>query len=212
MTALIIVDPQFDFGDSTGALYVPKGEEVVNVINTLRQSLKPDVVVITQDYHPSDHVSFAINNPGTTESSQITLPDGTIQTMWPVHCVQNSDGGAFLKGLDILNTDYIVRKGQNKNVDSYSGFGSADGIKENTNLDIHLKTHGIKNVVICGLAYDYCVSYTARDAAKYGFKTYVVSSACRGLSEESCASETALMKSCGVTIVEDIIKIDLFIN
>ena len=203
MTALIIVDPQFDFGDPSGALYVPNGLMVVKTINALRHSLNPQMVVITQDYHPQDHVSFVTNNPGTSQFSQITLPDGTVQTMWPPHCVQGTSGAAFLNGLDILDTDTIVRKGQNKNVDSYSGFGSPDGVKENTHLDMYLKAKDIKNVVVCGLALDYCVSYTARDAAKYGFKVCVYTPACRGIKPETCAAEIELMKAAGVTIADD---------
>ena len=204
MTALIIVDPQYDFGNPAGALYVPKGEELVKVINDLRLSLRPKDIVITQDYHPQDHVSFVTNNPGTKVFSQITLPDGTMQTMWPPHCVQGSSGAEFLPGLYVMPTDFIVRKGMNKTVDSYSAFGSPDGVKENTQLDKELKKWGIKNVVVCGLAFDYCVSYTARDAAKFGYNVCVVRSACRGISPSTCADEELLMKAAGVKIVDNV--------
>lgn len=201
--ALIVIDAQNDFGRKTGALYVPGGEQVVPVINSLRVALK-DVgvndVVLTQDWHPADHMSFAKNNPGSRLGTEIDLPNGTKQMMWPAHCVQGSSGADFLDDLVIAESDFIVQKGSGS-VDSYSGFGSADRVSEITPLLDHLKRLHITHVVIAGLAYDYCVSYTARDAAHHGFQTCVVRSACMGISPVSSNVETALMLEAGVTLV-----------
>lgn len=205
-SALIIVDPQGDFGNVTGALYVPKGEQVVPEINALRAALLAqgvNDVFITQDHHPSDHVSFVTNNPGATVFEDIVLDDGTTQTMWPPHCVRDSAGAAFLDGLVVLKTDVIVEKGTNKNVDSYSGFGSPDELQETTILLQTLKARNITHVVVVGLAFDYCVCYTARDAAKHGFHTCVVRSATRGISVKKSDEEELLMKAVGVVIVEN---------
>jgi len=203
-TALIIVDPQFDFGDPRGALYVPKGETVVSIINALRAYLNTRDVFISQDNHPADHVSFAANNPPAALFSSITLPDGTNQVMWPVHCVRGSHGSWFLDGLTIEDTDIIIPKGQRQDTDSYSAFGSACGQKEVTPLLAHLQERGITHVVVAGLALDYCVSYTAKDAAKFGFKTCVVLSASMGVAKDSTDKELVLMAEAGVTLADDI--------
>jgi nicotinamidase/pyrazinamidase len=201
--ALIVIDAQNDFGRKTGALYVPGGEQVVPVINGLRVALKTvgvHDVVLTQDWHPADHMSFAKNNPGSTLFTTIDLPNGTKQMMWPDHCVQGSSGADFLDDLVIAESDFIVQKGSGS-VDSYSGFGSADRVSEITPLLDHLKRLYITHVVIAGLAYDYCVSYTARDAAHHGFQTCVVRDACMGISPVSSNMKTALMLEAGVTLV-----------
>jgi len=204
--ALIIIDAQYDFGRKNGALYVTGGEQVVPVINDLRMALKGvgvEDVVLTQDWHPADHMSFARNNPGSTLFKEIDLPNGTKQMMWPAHCVQGSPGAEFLDDLVIAESDYIVQKGLGS-VDSYSGFGSADGVSEITPLLEHLKRLHITHVVIAGLAYDYCVSYTARDSAAHGFQTCVVRSGCMGISEAGSNTESSLMLEAGVTLVSDV--------
>ena len=200
--ALIIVDPQNDFCTG-GALVVPNGEEVIPVINRLREAVQPALVVLTQDWHPANHVSFASNHRLAQPFTLKRLRNGTDQMMWPAHCTQGSFGAQFHAGLIQHPGDLIVQKGCNPEVDSYSGFGSEDGVQEVTPLLAHLRTHGITDVVIVGLAYDYCVSYTAKDAAKHGFQVTVVRSATRGISAESCASETAQMTTLGVRIVEE---------
>jgi nicotinamidase/pyrazinamidase len=202
-TALIIVDDQEDFANKKGALYVSGGEEVATVINKLRNALNADLVVLTQDYHTKDSVSFASNHPGAAVHDTVTLEDGTQQHLWPNHCVQGTEGAAFVKDLVILQTDIIIPKGQNKNVDSYSGFGSADGKQEVTLLLSLLKERGITHVIVTGLAYDYCVAYTVKDACKHGFATCVVKNACRSVSAESAAKEEELMIAAGAKIVED---------
>lgn len=203
-TALIIVDVQCDFAKQTGALYVQGGEAVATEINRLRAELKADLVVNTQDMHPANHVSFAANNPGTKVHDVIKLIDGTEQHMWPNHCVEGSIGATFVEDLVVLSTDVIIQKGRKQGTDSYSGFGSADGQQEVTPLLQVLSDHGITTVVVVGLAYDYCVAYTVKDACKRGFRTCVVKSACRSVSSDSAASEEKEMLALGAAIVDDI--------
>jgi len=206
--ALIEVDPQVDFGTKNGALYVPSGEEVVDELNILRSALEElgylNSVVLTQDSHPSDHISFQVNNPGSLLFEEHVLPCGTKQMMWPVHCQIGTPGHDFLPGLIRKANDFVVPKGTNRQVDSYSGFGSEDYKQEVTELDQHLKSVGIKYVVIGGLAFDYCVAATAKDAARLGYYTIVVRSATRGISSESCHQEEMLMTAAGVIVVEDV--------
>lgn len=202
--ALIIVDPQLDFGSSSGALYVPGGEKVISEINALRHALNANDVFITQDFHPKDHVSFVTNNPGTTVFSEVVLADGTNQVMWPPHCVQGSEGANFLDGLVIESSDIIVQKGTVVDVDSYSGFASNDGFKERTKLESELRARGVTHLVVCGLAYDYCVSFTALDGAKCGFEVCVVRSATKGISKESCLAQDKLMREAKIVLAENI--------
>jgi len=206
-TALIIVDPQNDFGHPNGALYVPNGEDVIPEINKLRERLQVlDVtdVFLTQDWHPSNHISFYINNPGAEPFEEIILADGTRQTMWPPHCVQGTVGAEFLPGLDRKPSDIVIQKGTAAFVDSYSGFGSADGIKTVTTLMEHLCSKNITRLVIVGLAFDYCVSYTALSAASFGFRTCVVRSATRGISEKTSKIQEDNMFHKGIAIAETI--------
>ena len=206
-TAFIQVDPQVDFGTVGGSLYVPGGEEIVSELNSLRIALQKagvlKCVVLTQDSHPIDHVSFHVNNPGSTLFTEHTLSSGNKQMMWPVHCQVGTLGHEFLPGLLHEVSDIVVQKGTNREVDSYSGFGSEDYVSEITSLDMQLKSFDIKNVVIGGLAFDYCVSATAKDAARLGYNTIIVRSATRGISAESCELEENLMRAAGVIIVED---------
>lgn len=207
-TALIQVDPQVDFGTVDGALYVPHGEEIVFELNSLRTALKDAgclcSVILTQDSHPPDHISFHVNNPNSEIFKEHVLANGKKQMMWPVHCQKGTHGHEFLPGLLSEPNDFVVPKGTNRNVDSYSGFGSEDYTSEITQLDAHLKKLDVKYVVIGGLAFDYCVSATAKDAARLGYSTIVVRSATRGISSKSCFQEEELMKEAGVIIVEDV--------
>ena len=206
--ALIEVDPQVDFGTVDGALYVPRGEEIVTELNSLRTALcDADLlcsVVLTQDSHPSDHISFQKNNPGSELFKEHVLACGSKQMMWPMHCQVGTLGQEFLPGLLRETNDIVIQKGMNREVDSYSGFGSEDCVREITPLDQHLKDLNINCVVIGGLAFDYCVSATAKDAARLGYFTIVVRSATRGISPESCDREEKLMRSAGVIVVEDV--------
>ena len=205
--ALIIVDPQHDFCSPTGALYVPSGEEVIPEINRLRQALDELGVkdyFMSKDWHPSNHVSFVTNNPGATLFSEVTLPDGVKQVMWPVHCVQQGSGAMFSSDLIIKNDDIIIEKGCKSDTDSYSAFGSEDGVKEITPLHQHLLKAAVTHVIVVGLAFDYCVSYTAKDASKFGFKTCVVLSATRSVSDETRVKETNNLTRIGVKLLNSI--------
>ena len=206
-TAFIQVDPQVDFGTVGGSLYVSGGEEIVSELNSLRIALQKagvlKCVVLTQDSHPIDHVSFHVNNPGSMLFTEHTVSSGNKQMMWPVHCQVGTLGHEFLPGLLHEVSDIVVQKGTNREVDSYSGFGSEDYVSEITSLDMQLKSFDIKNVVIGGLAFDYCVSATAKDASRLGYNTIIVRSATRGISAESCEREENLMRASGVIIVDD---------
>ncbi len=202
--ALIIVDPQLDFCPG-GSLAVAGGDEVMPVINKLRASLKPNLVIITQDWHPADHTSFAANNPGAELFK--TRADG--QMMWPTHCVQGSEGAKFHPGLTREVGDIIIQKGTLKDVDSYSAFGSADAVREvgkavkmreETPLAKILAASNVEEVYVVGLAFDYCVAATAKDAAILGMRTIVIREATRAVSEESAKKAESEMLALGVTI------------
>lgn len=192
-TALIIVDPQLDFCPG-GSLAVAGGDEVMPVINRLRQQLKPDMVVITQDWHPADHTSFADNNPG--EELFKHRADG--QMMWPAHCVQGTEGAKIHPALTVLPSDIIIKKGTLKDVDSYSAFGSGEVVrevgkalkmKEETPLASILNAAGVTDVWVVGLALDYCVAATAKDAVILGLRTTVLRKATRAVGGAAAAAK-----------------------
>lgn len=175
-TALIVVDVQNDFCPG-GALGVTGGDEVVAVANALMPSFP--LVVLTQDWHPADHKSFASNNNDATPYSTIEMPYGP-QVMWPDHCIQRSAGAAFHSKLEIEKAHLIIRKGFRPTIDSYSTFFENDRTTS-TGLDGYLKDQGIDHVVLVGLATDYCVYYSAMDARNLGYKATVVEDGCRGI-------------------------------
>jgi len=197
-TALIIVDIQRDFC-AGGSLAVGDADSVVPIINHLRTTLAPDLVALTQDWHPADHTSFITNNPGE-RLFETRRHDG--QMMWPVHCVQESEGASWHKDLQTLSSDVIVRKGTKQAVDSYSGFGSKDKIGERTQLEPILRAAGITEVVVVGLAFDYCVAATAKDAAAFGFRTTLVRGASRAVAAESAAVAEKELKAAGVMVLD----------
>lgn len=206
-TALLYVDPQEDFGNKlTGALYVPDGEHVVPEINKLRSAMPSTTpVFVTQDWHPEKHMSFWTNNPGTKVFDNIKLADGSNQTMWPPHCVQKSSGATFLTGLVMQSCDTVVQKGTVTGVDSYSGFASNDGVSERTMLETYLKAKGITHLIIVGLAFEYCVAFTALDAAKCGFQVCVMRSGTKGISAaDSAAQEKVMTDTKRIIVVEDV--------
>ena len=174
--ALIVVDVQKDFLE-TGALPVKEGSQVVPVINRIIPKFKN--VVFTQDWHPEGHISFASSHPGEALYSMIDVSYGK-QVLWPEHCVQDTAGAEFAEGLNTDNGVCFVKKGAHPNIDSYSAFLEADR-KTKTDLAVWLKSQGINEVFVCGLATDFCVSWTALDAADEGFKVYVIEDACRGI-------------------------------
>ena len=175
-SALIVVDVQNCFV-TNGTLPVPKGEEVVPIINRIAPAFEN--VVITQDWHTPGHTSFASSHAGKKPFETTKLAYGT-QVLWPDHCVQGTEDAALHKDLKIPQAQVIVRKGYHKDVDSYSAFEEADR-KTATGLAGYLRQRGIRTVFVTGLATDFCVAWTAMDARKLGFETYVIEDAARGI-------------------------------
>ena len=183
MRALIVVDIQNDFVTG-GKLAVPLGEQVVPLVNQL--SSKFELVVATQDWHPPEHKSFASNHSGKQPFEKVPLA-GLEQTLWPDHCVQGSIGAEFHPRLDLRPLEAIFRKGMEPEIDSYSGFFD-NGHRKATGLSGYLKERGVDTVYVCGLAADYCVYYTAKDALKEKFRSILVADATRAISEDSFES------------------------
>jgi nicotinamidase/pyrazinamidase len=198
MRVLLVVDVQNDFCPG-GALPVPEGDRVVPVINRLLPHF--DLVVATQDWHPAEHRSFAVHHPGRRPGETIELA-GLAQVLWPVHCVQGTPGAEFHPDLDRSRIAEVVRKGTDREIDSYSGFFD-NGHRRATGLERTLRDRGAKLLFVCGLATDYCVKYTALDAAALGFPTTLVSDACRGIDLTPGDVDRALaeMQSAGVRVV-----------
>ncbi|MBI3580475.1 MAG: bifunctional nicotinamidase/pyrazinamidase [Nitrospinae bacterium] len=174
---LLVVDVQNDFCRG-GALAIPSGDEVVPVANRIADKFSH--VALTQDWHPSGHLSFASSHTGKKPFDSLELPYGR-QTLWPDHCVQGSRGADFHKDLRTTSAEFILRKGYDKNIDSYSAFFENDR-RTPTGLAGYLRERSIKTVHICGLATDYCVFYSAMDAMRLGFAAHVVEDACRGIN------------------------------
>ena len=182
---LVIIDVQNDFCPG-GLLAVPGGDEVVHIVNRLAHGFKH--VVLTQDWHPAGHSSFASSHPGREAFTMIDMTYGP-QTLWPDHCVQNSDGAAFRKDLDIPHAELIIRKGFRREIDSYSAFFENDH-KTRTGLGGYLKERGFEKVVCVGLAFDFCVRYSAEDARALGFEIEVIEAACRSIDLDGSADAT----------------------
>jgi nicotinamidase/pyrazinamidase len=175
---LLAIDLQYDFMPG-GALAVARGDEVVPLVNRLAQAFTH--VVLTQDWHPASHISFAEHHPGKKPFETIELPYGQ-QTLWPTHCVQGSHGAALHSGLEptLNHARAIVRKGRNPQIDSYSAFVEADR-KTQTGLAGYLRELGIKRVYCCGLATDFCVGWSALDARAAGFEVALIEDASRAI-------------------------------
>ncbi len=192
--ALIVVDVQNDFCPG-GRLAVQKGDEIVPLVNAL--AMRFENVVLTQDWHPPGHRSFATSHPGKKPFDTVKLPYGE-QVLWPDHCVQGSDGAALRKDLSIAHAQLVVRKGWHREVDSYSAFLEADR-KTRTGLRGYLDERGIGRVFVCGLATDFCVAWTALDARKLGFGALVVEDACRAIDMQgSLTAAWEKLKKAGV--------------
>lgn len=198
MKALILVDLQNDFVPG-GALAVPVGDVVVEPANRLLPIF--DLVVATQDWHPPDHGSFAVNHPGKQPGEIIEL-NGLQQILWPAHCVQNTHGAALLEALDKTRIDRVFQKGTDPGLDSYSGFYD-NGHRRPTGLGEYLQVRGAREVYVLGLATDYCVRYTALDARQLGFRTFLIEDACRGVELQPGDVQRAVeeMRSAGVTVI-----------
>jgi nicotinamidase/pyrazinamidase len=197
-SVLIVVDVQNCFLPG-GSLAVPKGEEVISIINRLGKSFTN--VVMTQDWHTPGHISFASSHPGKKPFEMIKLPYGD-QVLWPDHCVQGTDGALIHKDINIPHAQLVIRKGFRKSVDSYSAFREADR-KTVTGLAAYLKSRGLRRVFVTGLATDFCVAWTALDARKEAFEVFVVEDACRGIDNQgSLAKAWDAMKKAGVKRIQ----------
>ena len=197
-TVLIIVDAQYGFMPG-GGLAVADGDAIVPVINRIAPRFAN--VVLTQDWHPADHISFAANHPGRAPFETITLPYGE-QVLWPTHCVQGTRDAALHDDLRVPQAQLIIRKGFHRDVDSYSAFMEADR-RTSTGLAAYLKARGISKLYLCGLATDYCVAWSAQDARAAGFEATVIEDACRAIDlNGSLARAWADMAAAGVGRVQ----------
>lgn len=194
---LLVIDVQNDFLPG-GALAVPRGDEVVAVINRIVRGFTN--VILTQDWHTPRHISFASAHPGKQPFETTQLAYGA-QVLWPDHCVQGTRGADFAAALDVPHAQAIVRKGYHAHTDSYSAFVEADR-KTPTGLAGLLRERGITTVYCCGLATDFCVAWSALDAKAAGFETYVIEDACRAIDTAgSLAAARAALAQAGVAFV-----------
>lgn len=195
--ALIVIDMQNDFCPG-GALAVEGGDEVVPIVNRLIEQSRH--VILTQDWHPAGHSSFASSHPGKAPFETVTMPYGE-QVLWPDHCVQGSTGADFHPGLRWTPAELVLRKGFRTEIDSYSAFFENDH-ETPTGLAGYLRERGITKVRFCGLATDFCVAFSALDAVAQGFSTSVVLDACRGIDlNGSLAAMTERMREAGVQLI-----------
>jgi nicotinamidase/pyrazinamidase len=197
--ALVIVDIQNDFLPG-GALAVTDGDAVIPLVNELQQHF--ELVVMTQDFHPVDHGSFAANHAGRRPYEVVDL-HGLDQVLWPVHCVQGTHGAEFSKDLETDRVAKIFTKGMDAAVDSYSGFFD-NGRRGSTGMGEYLKEMGVDEVFVCGLATDFCVKYTVLDALSLGFKTWLVEDASRGVNIRpgDVAQAVADMRAAGAEVAQ----------
>ena len=195
---LLVVDVQNDFCPG-GGLGVPDGDEVVPVVNRLAKKFAH--VVLTQDWHPRGHLSFTSSNPGTQAFQTIEVAYGA-QVMWPDHCIQGTPGAEFRADLDIPNAELVLRKGYHRAIDSYSAFYENDRTTH-TGLAGYLHERGFERVFMVGLAFDFCVRYSAEDAHREGFEVVVVEDGCRSIDlESSTAATRELFKTLGIGCVQ----------
>ena len=194
--ALIVIDVQTDFCPG-GALAVPDGDAVVAGINALMEEFA--CVVLTQDWHPADHSSFASQHPGRAPFEMTDMPYGP-QVLWPDHCVQGTPGAAFHPGLRTDPAQLVIRKGFRRGIDSYSAFFENDHTTP-TGLEGYLRSRGMERLTLVGLATDFCVAFSALDAARLGFATTVRTDLCRAIDlDGSLAAQTAAMAAAGVAL------------
>ena len=196
-TALLVIDVQNDFCPA-GALEVSGGDEIISDIN--QEMKKYDCVVLTQDWHPKGHSSFAMSHKGKKPLDVIQMPYGD-QILWPEHCVQGSRGAEFHCKLDTGQANAVIRKGLNPLIDSYSAFFENDR-KTATGLDGYFKSLGIEKIYLVGLATDFCVNYSAQDAAKLGYQVSVFERMCKAIDlNGSLELARTEMRDCGVELI-----------
>ena len=195
---LLVIDVQRDFCPG-GALAIPHGDQVLSPINRLAAHF-PNVV-LTQDWHPANHLSFAASHPGTSPYQTVEMPYGP-QTLWPSHCVQGTPGAEFHPGLHIPHAELILRKGFRPQIDSYSAFFENDRTTA-TGLGGYLRERCLNRIFLVGLAYDFCVGYSALDARRLGFEAVVVKDACRAIDlNGSATTMEAEFTRAGVVLIE----------
>ncbi len=192
--ALLVIDMQNDFASPTGALSVAGGEEIIPGINALAARFPH--VILTQDWHPAGHISFASTHNLKPFTDTIQASYGT-QTLWPNHCLQGSIGAALHPALDIPHTQLILRKGFRTDIDSYSAFTENDRTT-GTGLTGYLRERGLTRLFFCGLAYDYCVGYSALDAVQHGFAAIVLEDLTRGIGQPTIDTTNARFASLSV--------------
>lgn len=198
MKTLIMVDIQNDFLPE-GSLAVPEGDKIIPLLNRLQS--KFDLTVLTQDWHPVNHESFAVRHQ--KEPGEVIMLHGIEQILWPVHCVQGTNGAEIASELNVEQTMPVFRKGTDPKIDSYSAFFD-NGKKKSTGLGKFLKDKGVSEIYITGLALDYCVKYSALDAKEMDFNTFVIEDATRGvnLSEGDVQRAIAEMRAAGIEIIQ----------
>ena len=196
MKALIVIDPQNDFCPG-GALAVTDGDSIMQPINGMMDAF--DLVILTQDWHPQGHSSFASSHDGAAPFTLTEMPYGP-QVLWPDHCIQGSDGAAFHPALDTVRADAVIRKGTNPAVDSYSAFFENDKVTP-TGLGGFLRDRGCTNLTMAGLATDFCVAWSALDGVAQGFDVTVKLSSCRGIDfDGSLHAALENMRNAGVKL------------
>ena len=196
MDALILVDIQNDFLPG-GALAVPGGDEIIPVVNRIQERFR--LVVATQDWHPAGHTSFASSHPGKKVFDTVTI-DGIEQILWPDHCVQGSRGAEFSRAFNTNQVEAIVRKGTDLGVDSYSTFYD-NARRKSTGLAGYLKWKSVDRVFLAGLAADFCVYYSIKDALELGFQAVLIKDGTRAISEEGFhAAEKDILAKGGIVI------------
>jgi len=203
--ALLIIDPQNDFCTG-GALEVPYADNIFSVINKLRPLFNENRVFVSQDWHPSNHVSFAsTHNKNLFQKITISISDNEQieQTLWPDHCVQNTHGAKFYNKFKLNPKDIVIKKGTMCMIDSYSAFGDSTKNFEYEKTPLHelLQKCNVDTVYIVGLTYNYCVSFTAKDATLLNYKTYVIYDATQAVQNKSVKHETNEMMSHGVNLI-----------
>ena len=197
MRALLLIDVQNDFLPG-GQLAVPAGDEIIPLVNSMQEQF--ELVVATQDWHPAGHQSFASSHAGRSQFEQIDL-HGLPQVLWPDHCTQASYGAALAPTLQTERIEAIFRKGMNPEIDSYSAFFD-NGHRKSTGLADYLRGRGVTEVVVAGLAADYCVYYSALDALAAGFATTVVTDATRAISAQGWAAAQADLTAKGARLLD----------
>lgn len=200
--ALICIDIQTDFCPD-GALGVAEGDAIIPLVNEMISAAKAqgDAVVLTQDWHPDDHASFAANHQDKAPFDMVEMSYGN-QVLWPKHCVQGTKGAAFHHDLDAVSADLVIRKGFRRGIDSYSAFFENDQTTP-TGLHGYLQERGVKQIALVGLATDFCVAFSALDGARLGYDVRVLLPACRAIDlDGSLAAQMTAMRAAGVILQE----------